>query len=407
MPLLYTEGLSGRIAIPERRFPPHNGRVNVVAWSHDGQQLATAGKDGIIKIWNPTSGEVRNTLRGHGNSISCLVWLNDNGKLASSAADGTRIWTANQEQRFTPIPGTMRRHAWLPSGRQLITCKRVSDTIRLEQFDLATGTADTIFVVDDVRSAHPRLPVSAAAMALNPTGGLLAVGFDAGEIDIYKLSTKQRSRRIQAHSWNVRNVAWSPNGSMLSSAGLSDGFKVWNPDTGEPIVTLDSDVAGASTAWSPNGAKLATLDGTGHVHLWDVKDWKLIQEMPHQVGGPSLGSSNGLAWNPVGDRLAARLAEWLVVWDANSFRQLLAVRAHLADVRGVTWSPDGRRLATGSEDHTIKIWDAETGEELLTLRGGDEGWITELSWSLDGSILAAGGDMIKLWSAAKALQSER
>ena len=80
-----------------------------------------------------------------------------------------------------------------------------------------------------------------------------------------------------------------------------------------------------------------------------------------------------MAWSPDGKRLATGSDDKTAkVWDAASGQELLTLRGHDRAVESVAWSPDGKRLATGSDDKTAKVWDAASGQELLTLRGHDE-----------------------------------
>ncbi len=77
-----------------------------------------------------------------------------------------------------------------------------------------------------------------------------------------------------------------------------------------------------------------------------------------------------MAYSPDGKRLATASDDKTAkVWDAESGKELLTLRGHSGYVYGVAYSPDGKRLATASADQTAKVWDAETGKELLTLRG--------------------------------------
>jgi len=101
----------------------------------------------------------------------------------------------------------------------------------------------------------------------------------------------------------------------------------------------------------------------------------------------------------------------MVVWDAASGAEVLTMQGHAAKIRTIAWSPDGRRLASGSEDHCVKIWDAINGKELLTL-DGHTGNVTAVVWSPDGRQLASAdnskdGAPLKLWDATAAHQTQQ
>jgi WD40 repeat protein len=79
------------------------------------------------------------------------------------------------------------------------------------------------------------------------------------------------------------------------------------------------------------------------------------------------------------------------VWDAESGKELLTLRGHFGEVNGVAFSLDGKRLATASVDQTAKVWDAESGKELVTLRG-HSGKVNGVAFSPDRKRLATSGD---------------
>src|SRR6266702_2279056 len=110
----------------------------------------------------------------------------------------------------------------------------------------------------------------------------------------------------------------------------------------------------------------------------------------------------GVAWSPDGKRLATGSRDRTArIWDIESGSQLLVVlRGHNGKVRGVAWSPDGGRLATASADRTARIWDADHGRELATLHGhSDE--VRAVAWSPDGTRLASASDdrTARIWDA--------
>jgi hypothetical protein len=132
----------------------------------------------------------------------------------------------------------------------------------------------------------------------------------------------------------------------------------------------------------------------------------LVWYLVHRVhGAPALTLSghqhnvNSVAWSPDGKRLATGSQDNTAkVWDAETGKELLTLSGHVNGVSSVAWNPDGKRLATGSDDSTAKVWDAGSGRELLTL-SGHSSYVRSVAWSPDGKRLATGIDdsTAKVW----------
>jgi WD40 repeat protein len=118
---------------------------------------------------------------------------------------------------------------------------------------------------------------------------------------------------------------------------------------------------------------------------------------------------NGVRWSPDGRRLAGGYRDGTIrLWDAGTGREMATLRGHTQGVNGVRWSPDGRRLASASLDATVKLWDPEAGREVLTLRG-HPGKVHCAEWSPNGRLLASGGQggVLRIWDATKGYLAER
>jgi WD40 repeat protein len=114
-----------------------------------------------------------------------------------------------------------------------------------------------------------------------------------------------------------------------------------------------------------------------------------------------------VAWSPDGKRMLSGSHDHTVkVWDAEKGQEVLSFKGHTEYVNSVAWSPDGKRILSGSGDKTLKVWDARTGQEVLSLKG-HTGGVMSVAWSPDGTRILSGCSAfkkpgeLKVWDAEK------
>jgi hypothetical protein len=136
-------------------------------------------------------------------------------------------------------------------------------------------------------------------------------------------------------------------------------------------------------AWSPDAKSLATVDRVpGLVNIWDVRNGQLTLSLK---GLPD--SINSMSWSPDGRYLATGGdRRKIVIWGIPSGKKIRSLHGHTTAIRCIDWSADGR-LASGAEDGGIYIWDAQTGEKPVRLTATRQ--IHSLDWHPDGSLLLA------------------
>jgi WD40 repeat protein len=156
-----------------------------------------------------------------------------------------------------------------------------------------------------------------------------------------------------------------------------------------------------STAFSPDGKQLATIGDDGTVIIWDANTGNELLRLPGTTKASDLITEQRIAYSPDGKRLAVCDSNQLKVYAPTSGELLMALSGHEKDVLSVAFSIDGKYLATGSGDTTVRIWDASSGD-LLRVLEGHSAEVGGLAFSPDGKLLVTSSEngVLIIWDVA-------
>ncbi len=199
-------------------------------------------------------------------------------------------------------------------------------------------------------------------------------------------------------------VDWSPDGGQLLTGGEDGQVKIWDAKTGDLILELeghdktdfeiytDTSDRVVAARFSPNGDYAATFSVGGVAHIWDIANGKVMQTLEHP---PEIIARNltypgmnkiGLTWSPDGRYLATAWYDGLGrVWDIETGNVVQILAGHTGNMIGIDWSPDGVYLLTQGIDTSARLWVASTGQMLLKLPARGYG---NAAWSTDGQKVA-------------------
>jgi WD40 repeat protein len=403
---------SGREALS---FKGHITGVNSLCWSPDGKRLAGGGSffgfppSGEIKVWDAATGQETLSLKGHAGQVASVCWSPDGTRLASASYDGTvKVWDAEHGHEALTLKGGH-------SGGVLSVCWSPDGT------RLASGSVDQTVRVWDVASGQQVLTLkghigSVTSVRWSPDSTRLASGSSDKTVKVWDAATGLEAVTPQAHTDPVTSVCWSPDSTRLASASGQD-VKVWNAARAKQVHALSG--GGDRVCWSPDGRRLASASGNQTVKVWDAAS--SVEALTFSMGrGTGRGPTflvNSMCWSPDGKRLAGGGLSLssaqepygeVKVWDAATGQETLSLR-HTVGVRSVCWSPDGTRLASGDgrdgEPGEVRVWDAASGQQALSLRGHTDP-IWAVCWSPDGTRLATASidRTVKVWDAASGQQ---
>lgn len=369
--------------------------VRGIEFDPDGKQIATGSQDGTTILWEAETGKRLFSLGGHTGAVNdvsfspecvapptfpfewCGAWL------ATASRDGTvKVWDVSPSgsREVTTVPGFSG--GFIDQGGFFTNKFISSNEIEVQIWDISpNGITQRVF------RAIIEHPVPIVAGNISPNGKhIVTIDMD-NRVKVWDpLTGKEMAAFVVDHSSVPTGIAINSTGSQAAIASNDGTTTVWDTTNGHEILDLAGpagDIMAAS--FSPNGTLLAIGEQDGTIRIWNTNTGGEIVKLT----GHSL-PVYVIVFSADGTRIASGgMDQTIRVWDTVSGENLLTLGGHTASVLSLMFSPDGSLLASGSHDATTKIWGSVSGQEMLTLTGHD-GWVDSLSFSPDGNLLAAG-----------------
>ncbi|HKO61762.1 MAG TPA: caspase family protein, partial [Pyrinomonadaceae bacterium] len=508
-----------------RTLKGHDGTTLAVAFSPDDKLIASGSADNSAKIWDVATGRVKQTLTGHSLYVSSLQFSPDGKLLVTGSADQqVKIWdVATGQELRTLLPNIDPKYSiglrvlFTRDGKTLITSGEVIKfwdvasgkllrTIKIEEtgpipviaialspdnrvlatgsrniklWDVATGNllrtiasgADALSFSGDGQTlaatsmtnittfnvtsgaelkSWEGVAQGVDSLTFNPDSKTIATGNSDNTIRVWDARSGAQLNVLKGYTDRIASLALSANGKVLASGsigtiGREDSIRLWDPVTGQLLRPLTAGYVTHSIEVSSDGTRLvASGGGSSRMTMWNVGQGQL-KTIKFPQSGPkgflpaqvtisqdgrfiAAGGRNGsvklleaetereifteaghtndvraITFSPKGDVFATSGSardKTIKIWSTKG-ALLKALKAHAGAITALAFSPDGKKLASGSQDKAILIWDVATGEIVDSFSSG--GWVNALSFSRDGSKLASGGDdgLVQLWTIAQ------
>jgi WD40 repeat protein len=318
------------------RLMGHQGAVLNVAYSSDGQWLATAGSDKTIKLWKPDGTLVWS--RNHGATVYGLAFHPHRPMLAAAGVDGdVTLWG---------LDGTLIRPL--------------------------QGSSAAIWHVE-----------------FSPNGKTLATASADKTIQIWNLDGRLL-QTLPGHESAVWDVAFSPDGQRLASSSVDGVIKVWAAD-GSLLKTLTGHTGAVWTlVFSPDSQTLLSASADHTLKLWTREGTLLRTLQGHEA------AVIGAAFSPDGQSLVSSSADKTVRLWALDGTLLRLFRGHSTIIRDVAFSPDGQTIASASDDTTVRLW--RVGKPFFQKRYDHLGSVGNVAFSPDSQqVISVAGSTLNLW----------
>jgi WD40 repeat protein len=392
------DGMIRLLGVPDLRarlsLAGHTEAVTTLAFSLDGQHLASSGWDQRIVIWRVGSGDRVATLPAHKFWVARVAFSSDGRWLASASADQTiRLWDTATWEQAVKLRGHLDEvHclAFHPDGQSLVTGGK-DGVVKQWSVPQSRHTGFTAL----------RFPAEKFGARLAAEARLIVVPhYTNNLVEVWDANTYRRTQQLHLPVRNILSVAVTRDASILAT-GLSDAtICLWRFPSGEHLATFPAVGAAYALAFSPDDQTLAAVDG-GTLRLWSVATG---QELLSVKVTRSEGST-GLAFSPDGKLLATGSDDAAArLWDITTGQCFATLRGAFLSVRSVAFSADGRRLQAGTAEGTIMLWDVRDRERpqlLGTLNGHDDFVHTVFFLDEDTLFSADRKGKTLLWRAAQ------
>jgi WD40 repeat protein len=434
-----------------RTLVGHTQSVLTLAFSADGQTLASGARDFTLKLWALADvPPVRQLTIPRQGRVGCWGFLKDGRRLVvgglwfgvkqrtEGQIDVLDLDTGQVERSLGPHDSDVDALALSADERWLVTGSQAG-TVKLWDFAARREIRTHFKPIPEDKQYNGSAVVN--TVSIRPDGSAYAAGLGNGDLIVWDRATgaeRWRTKRLlppamrelagqeKERPLQINALRYTPDGRRLVTRAAHGAFMgslvtVYDADTGK-VVYESPRLRWQSSSWAlaNDGQYLAfgpsplpkEKDGSG-VTIFDLRQAKEVQTLSVP------GGVAALAFAPDGQRLAVgtydpnqkelliRLMDWKLG------RTLATMEGHESNVSDLAFLPDGSRLVSSSHDHTVKLWDAETGQELLSLPLGShpDARVEHVLVSPDGRRIAAtngfpevgsGGDVVMVWQTNRA-----
>lgn len=324
--------------------------------------LATAGEDGVVRVWNAATGEQPLVLRGSLAALHSLDFSPDGRRLVAGAADGAvTVWNlqAPSSSEYSGGGAPAAAAVLSPDGKLLAASGVAADRPAVLVYDLESG-----------KRLHTLLGHEAPveALAFSADGARIASGAADKTARVWDLRDAKfpEIARFTGHTDRVTAVVFKSDGSQVLSGSADKSLKLWSvADTDEVMDFPGHTAAVVGCAMSPAGQPIsASTDKT--VRIWNAANGRAVRTLPQAAAATALSLSRD------GARLAVAVADNTIkLHQVSDGKLLFTLTGHTGVVHSLGFSPDNARLVSGGADNQAVVWDLSDGRllEMLPVEG--------------------------------------
>ena len=446
----YLDGYEELRTLRDPVLEGHADAILSASFSPDQRHVVTASRDRSARGWETNSGTSTKLFKeGHRYLASSAVFFSEGSRLITAAVDNTtRLWDVKSGGQIASFEKTGRSAAialsknqkWIATGgdKKAGGDKQLAEFYDSQIWDVQKSLESGKGVVWKLFPGH-RNEIS--AVAFSPDDRMLATGDLKGNVRLWNIETGMLIHELQSHSRKITAIDFLKDGTRLVTASIDNTVGQWDVSTGKEIqeVTLKHPDSVLAMQVIPELDRVVTSCADKYVRLWDasktepifkigpfgpdvhslsisangerlifadsehrtVRLWDLVsnQEVRKPQGDGQLGPiitfpTDRLLWSvsfqPGSNDILTVGGSEARLWDEN-FKERMRFSPH-ETVASACYSPDGKRIATGSWDNSVKVWDVTTEKVIQKLGGEHTEAVNSVTFSKDGTQLLTASD---------------
>ncbi|QRW11283.1 hypothetical protein RhiLY_10282 [Ceratobasidium sp. AG-Ba] len=378
----------------------HSGPVTCVSYSHDGQRIVSGSSDETIRIWNAQTGNnLLEPLLGHKGSVNAVAWSQDDSTIVSGSEDRTvRLWhSSTGAALFEPLEG----HS------SSVDCVAFS----ANNLRVASGSANGILCLWDAKNGRllsDQLDKRAHRACIRFSDDSNSVISESGTI-LHTWNTTTGASATQSHpdtKFGVQSAAFSPSGNRVACAYKDFQLVIWDAKTGlaktEPLSGHSGLISSVAFPRSDSFVVSGSFDST--VRIWSINASQRPVSSALPTDTPRMLNSLVVSFSSDGRLIASGNWDCTVwVWDAETGESVLGPLEGLSEVPGsIAFSEDDSLVYCGSLDGGFCTWDVRSGRLVhKTSMQGDPDVVEALAISPDGQLFVSGSPSgeVRIWNA--------
>ncbi|MBM2816971.1 MAG: Choice-of-anchor protein [Ignavibacteria bacterium] len=398
----------------------HTNTINTLAFSPDGSNIASSGRDGLSLVWDVSSGVVKTVIPDF-VSQTCIGYSKDGNVIIGTDLTNLNFWDTGKEKLIGKIPvkGLGKEFSISSNGNEvavisnspiLVNCQiQIFDINSLNLLSQIPTKSNGIYNIsfnpksDEIASFGNDYKIK----FWNPQSGLLANSFngDSSEpltmqytsngkqiavlypkyLKIYDITNGSEIMKLTAPKGNIYSISFNKDGSRLATAGTDSVITIWDMQTGSVLKQITGQGGSVfAVSYSPDDALIAGAGESKKILTWDPESGKLLSSLFSHFRNITCS-----AFSPDGSRFATgSYDQSIIIREASTGRYLQSFAEYCDWVSSVCFSPDGKQVANGCYGWMIYLWDPETGKMQNKLLGHNY-IIKGVCYSPDGMYLAS------------------